>query len=81
MGTRRLLAAMLLATSPAAADVAEDTEALIRVPFYEGVPYEAAVALGSTACPTLFASLGDPAEVAHHGNALEALGMLRCPGA
>jgi hypothetical protein len=69
--------------SPAAGrgDGASDAEALVRAIHYEGIPRDRARALDAAGLARLGAMLEDPAEIPHHGNIVEALGLCGQPAA
>jgi hypothetical protein len=69
-----------VAAAGAEADVAA-AEALARRTWYEGVPQDAAHALGEAGVERLIALLADPAEAVHHGQIIEVLGMTGHPKA
>ena len=67
--------ALTAATTAVASPDVDAAEALARDTYYEGVPTEAARALGSAGVARLIEMLGDPAEAPHHAQILEVLGM------
>jgi hypothetical protein len=74
--TGRWLACLLLGllAAPAWADPADEAEAWVRELYYEGLPLEPAAGLDDAAVARLIELLEDPAEAAHHGNVVLALG-------
>lgn len=64
-----------------AADGAREAEKLVREVYYEGLPPERARDLDDAGVARLAALLDEPAESAHHANALLALGMSGHPDA
>ncbi len=53
----------------------EETEALVRGRYYEGMPRELAARIGPEGCARLVDMLGDPGETRHHDQVLVALGV------
>lgn len=58
-----------------------ETEALVRVSYFEGMPEEAAARIGPAAAERLAEMLFDPEEGRSHGQILLALGLCGWPGA
>jgi hypothetical protein len=76
------LAALIVSVGAAAhADSAADAESWVREIYFEGLPYERASSLDTAAVGRLIEMLADPAEIAHHGNVVLALGMSGHPDA
>lgn len=86
-GWVRLFLVVGLALAGAALSSAADederarAEALVRLQYYEGVPYAEARALGAAGAERLAELLADPAEREHHPNAVVALGISGQPAA
>jgi len=53
----------------------EETEDLVRAVYFEGMPEEAAAAIGPEGCERLIEMLGDPGERASHGQIMVAIGI------
>lgn len=58
-----------------------ETEALVRVSYFEGMPEEAAARIGPAGAERLVEMLFDPEEGRSHGQILLALGLCGSPGA
>lgn len=58
-----------------------ETEALVRVSYFEGMPEEAAARIGPAGAERLVEMLFDPEEGRSHGQILPALGLCGSPGA
>lgn len=58
-----------------------ETEALVRVSYFEGMPEEAAAQIGPAGAERLVEMLFDPEEGRSHGQILLALGLCGSPGA
>lgn len=71
-------AALAGGSSEADRQAAED---LVRPSYFEGLPFAQARAITEDGALSLAAMLADPGEVAHHANALEALGIAGRAGA
>lgn len=74
---------MLLSGMPAVAfaDGADEAEALVRLVYYEGLPYAEAAGVTAAGAERLTAMLADPGEEAHHANIVFVLGVAGHPGA
>ncbi len=57
-----------------------ETEALVRMVYYEGVPRAELARIGRAGCARLVAMLADPRERTHYGRILVALGVCGGPG-
>ncbi len=75
-----LLLANAATSSPTQLGV-EETEALVRTVWYEGLPFEEAERIGPEGAAVLAQLLADPSESTIHANALLALGISGQPGA
>lgn len=83
---RSLLACVTcLGLSPAVASAqtlgVEETEALVRAQWFEGLPEAEARRVGPEGTARLIELLADPSERQHHANALVVLGLAGGPGA
>ena len=53
----------------------DETESMVRVTYFEGMPEEEAAKIGPEGCARLVEMLADPREAAHHGQIMIALGI------
>lgn len=58
----------------------EETESLVRAVYFEGLPEQAAAAIGPEGCERLVEMLADPAERSSHGQIMVAIGICGPPG-
>ena len=80
----RILAAALGSIAAASSSAADDADAaarLVRQTYYEGLPVDAAAAIGPVGAARLVEMLHDPAERVHGANIAIALGVAAQPGA
>lgn len=76
-----LLAGLVGLPAVGAADEVAEAEALVRLVYYEGLPYADAAAVSPAGAARLAEMLADPAEAAHHANIVFALGVSAHAGA